>query len=179
MKIVKSEDVLELLRLAIDRVGGQSEWSRRTGIDRAQINRALNERRFPSSLICRALKLERVVVRVTAQRAEKAKSAIISGEDVLLMLNESIEETGGITAWSRQIGINRTYLSLVLNRRRSPGRKILAALNLSEVLIRTRRSHALQIPVPGKPHARFIEHPLRLAKKEPRKGIRRSNRHPA
>jgi hypothetical protein len=41
MKILNIEDVLELLRLDIDRVAGQSEWARQTGVSRIQINRAL------------------------------------------------------------------------------------------------------------------------------------------
>ena len=48
------QDVIELLRAEIDRVGGQSEWARQTGIERSQINRVLNGRRLPPNTLSSA-----------------------------------------------------------------------------------------------------------------------------
>jgi DNA-binding phage protein len=126
------QDVVEMLHREIERVGSQSEWARQYGIDRTQLNRALNGRRLPPSRLCRALGLEWVIVR---HPSGDAHSVIISKRHFLRMLRNEIAKAGGLTAWSRQIGTNRTYLSLVLHERKSPGEKILDALDLSRVLV--------------------------------------------
>jgi len=135
MKIFQGEDVLKLLACEIDRVGGQSEWSRQTGINRGQVNGVLNGRRLPPLPICQALGLVWVIVRQIGPRDDVTESDIISNRAVLLALRKEIEKAGGLATWSGDIGVNRTYLSLVLHRHKSPGKKIIAALNLSEVLV--------------------------------------------
>jgi DNA-binding phage protein len=55
MKPLHVRDVLKLLRLDVDRAGGQSQWSRQTGIGRTYLNRVLNGRKPPGPSICRAL----------------------------------------------------------------------------------------------------------------------------
>jgi DNA-binding transcriptional regulator YdaS (Cro superfamily) len=142
VKILNIEDVLELLRLDIDRVGGQSEWARQTGVSRMQINRALNGRRMPPSHLCQALGLEWFIVRHIAGKDDQPQHVIINDREFLLILKVEIEKAGSITAWCDQIGVNRTYLSQVVNKRRTAGAKILAALNLSEVLVRATKSRA-------------------------------------
>jgi hypothetical protein len=129
------QDVIDLLRAEIDRVGGQSEWARQTGIERALINRVLNGRRLPPSTLCRALRLEWVLVHHAAQCDGETKSAIVSNRDFYRILRKEIRKAGSVIAWCRRVGIDRTYLSNVLHRRKSPSKKILAALNLSEVLV--------------------------------------------
>jgi DNA-binding phage protein len=136
MKPMDVQDVLALLRGEIARAGGQSEWARQTNITTPLINRVLNGRRLPPTQLCRALGLEWVAVRHVTSRDDQTKSVIISKREVLQILREEIERSGGITAWSRQIGVNRTYLSLVVHKRKAPGKTILAALKLSEALVR-------------------------------------------
>jgi hypothetical protein len=162
MKILNIEDVLELLRRDINRVGGQSEWARQTGIERTLISRVLNGRRLPPSQLCRALGLEWVVVRHVAQRDGQTKSVIIGYRDFLRILRKEIKKAGSIIAWSRQIGVDRTYPSSVLHKRKSPGKKILAALSLSEALVCANESEAARnrwrqnrTPGKGQPHARW------------------------
>jgi DNA-binding phage protein len=165
------QEVIELLRAQVNRVGGQSEWARQTGIQRPLISRVLNGRRLPPSHLCRALGLEWVVVRNVAETEDQTKLTFISNREVLLILKKEIKKVGSIIAWSRQMGVERSHLSSVLHKRRSPDKKILAALKLSEVLVCAAKSEATRNRIPSKrqQHARW--------KKEPRIGVRGSNRH--
>ena len=165
------QDVIELIRGEIDRVGGQSEWARQTGIQRPVINRVLNGRRLPPSQLCRILGLEWVIVRNVAETEDETKLTFISSREVLLILKKEIKKVGSIIAWSRQMGVERSHLSSVLHKRRSPDKKILAALKLSEVLVCAAKSEATRDRMPSKRrrHARW--------KKEPRIGVRGSSRH--
>jgi DNA-binding phage protein len=161
MKHFDVEDVIALLRREIDRVGGQSEWARQTGVGRADINRVLNGRRLPATKLCVALGLKWVVERQVSTRGNQLKPVIISNRDVLEILGEVVKNAGGVAAWSRDVGVSRTYLSLVLHGRKPPGRIILAALNLSEILVADRshatrpRRHQNASPSRRLPHARW------------------------
>jgi DNA-binding phage protein len=160
VKILNIEHVLELLRLDIARLGGQSEWARKTGVSRMQINRALNGRRMPPVPLCQALGLEWVIVRHIAGTDDRPQPVTIKDRDFLLILKAEIEKAGSITAWCEQIGVNRTYLSQVVNKRRTAGAKILAALNLSKVLVRalksgSKRGRKNRLSGKRHPHARW------------------------
>lgn len=161
MKHFKAEDVLSLLRHKINRAGGQSEFARQTGLGRVDINRALNSRRLPMTKLCLAIGLEWVVVRQAAGKRSWTRSDILSNREVLEILGEVIEKAGGPTAWSRQTDINRTYLSLVLHGRKNPGKRILAALALTELLVRADDSRSDfrkdTSPKNRLPHARWSE----------------------
>ena len=133
MKPLHVQDLLRLLRHEIDRVGGQSEWARQTGICRTYINKVLNGRKLPGPSICRALGLERAVFCDTPEMTDSTKSVDV--EEVPLILREEIEKAGSISAWCRQVGLDRSHLSQVLHKRRGLGYKILAALKLSNVLL--------------------------------------------
>ena len=161
MQILTVEDVVELLRRDIDRVGSQSEWARQTGIQRPELSRVLNGHRLPSSSICEALKLKRVLVRRVSAGNDPTKPAIISRKDVLLILRERIKKAGSITSWSKLVGVDRSHLSKVLhNVRMSMGPRILAILGLSEVLIRGNESRAAT--------GKRGRHDAELGKKRPR-----------
>jgi DNA-binding phage protein len=56
--LLDENDVLRLLHEVVDRAGGQSAWARRSGIDRAHLNRVLNGKRPLSPRIVKALKLK-------------------------------------------------------------------------------------------------------------------------
>ena len=161
MKILNIEEVLELLRLDIDRVGGQSEWARQTGVSRMQINRAIKGRRMPPSQLCHALGLKWVVVRQIAGENGKPQPVIVEKRDFLSRLKAEIEKAGSIAVWCEQTGFNRTYLSQVLNKRRPASSKLVAALNLAEVLVSATKSAAVKgrrkKRLSGKrhPHARW------------------------
>ncbi len=59
--LLRIEDVIRLLRDEVERAGGQSEWARRTGVDRTSLNAALSGRKGPTKDILKTLKLEKVV----------------------------------------------------------------------------------------------------------------------
>jgi DNA-binding transcriptional regulator YdaS (Cro superfamily) len=135
MKPLHLRDVLVLLRRDVDRAGGQSEWSRQTGISRTYINRVLNGRKPPGPGICRALRLERAVLRDVAKRVDATRLRPVDPKEVPLILQKEIKRAGSISAWCRQVGLDRSNLSQVLHKRRGLGNKILAALRLSNALL--------------------------------------------
>jgi hypothetical protein len=79
------------------------------------------------------LGLKRAVLRDVAEVSDVAK--VVDLKRVSLILREEIEKVGSISAWCRQVGLNRSNLSGVLHKRRGLGNKILAALKLSNVLL--------------------------------------------
>jgi DNA-binding phage protein len=59
--LLRIEDVIRLLRDEVERAGSQSEWARRTGVERTSLSRALSGRTRPTKDILKTLKLEKVV----------------------------------------------------------------------------------------------------------------------
>jgi DNA-binding phage protein len=62
MKMFDLEDVVSLLRVDVRRVGGQAAFAKKTGIPRAEVNRALTGARLPSRSVIDALGLAPVYV---------------------------------------------------------------------------------------------------------------------
>ena len=62
MRFLDLKDVVRLLRSEVERAGGQTAWAKRTGIQRAIINKVLNKLQPPSKPIISALKLRMVFV---------------------------------------------------------------------------------------------------------------------
>lgn len=62
-----------------------------------------------------ALKLKLVLVRRVSAGDDPTKPAIISRQDVPLILRERIKKAGGITSWSKLVGVDRSHLSKVLH----------------------------------------------------------------
>jgi hypothetical protein len=87
----------------------------------------------PGPSICRALGLEKAVLRDVAMRAESARP--IDLDEIRVILPEEIKRAGSVSAWCRQVGLDRSNLSQVLHKRRRLGGKILAALKLSNFLL--------------------------------------------
>jgi DNA-binding phage protein len=65
----EGNDLLRLLRRAVERAGSISAWSRRTGIDRTSISRVIHGKIAPSLQFFRALKLKKITAYV-AQESE-------------------------------------------------------------------------------------------------------------
>lgn len=57
MRILEVEDVLALLRSEVKRAGGQVAWSKKTGVSRIVLNKALTGRRPLTPSIIAALNL--------------------------------------------------------------------------------------------------------------------------
>lgn len=62
MLVLDLEDVILLLRSEVKRGGGQTAWSKKTGIVRTMLSRVLNGHRPLTKAIFRALKLRTVFV---------------------------------------------------------------------------------------------------------------------
>jgi DNA-binding phage protein len=57
VKILETKDILRLLRKDVEQAGSQSAWSRKTGVDRAVLNRVLSARKAVTKSIIHALNL--------------------------------------------------------------------------------------------------------------------------
>ena len=120
--LLNGKDVVRLLRRDVERAGGQSEWARRTGIDRTTLNKVLQGSRPASSQILKALKLKEIVV-----------CGGPDGNNLLSLLRQAVREAGGISAWARKTSIDRTTISLVIHKKRAPNARFFRALNLEKV----------------------------------------------
>jgi DNA-binding transcriptional regulator YdaS (Cro superfamily) len=130
MKTTSVERFLSSLRRDVKRAGGQSEWARQTGVDRSYVSKVLCGRKPPGPSICHALGLEGLIWH---EREDRTKFAIDVREAVLI-LRSQIDAAGSISAWSRRTGIDRSYISQVLNGRKGIGKRIPKALGLSSAL---------------------------------------------
>ena len=177
MQALRVQDVVKLLRDEVERVGSQSEFARQKGVERSLINKVLQGERVPTSRLCWALGLEWVLVSRAAPGGPAAKLNIITPQKFIRMLRVQINRAGGLAAWGRQFGISRSQLSRVLHKTRTPDQRIIAALNLAEVLVdandlRLPRRHRTYFTTSRKqPHARW--------KKKPRISMRGSSAHEA
>jgi DNA-binding phage protein len=73
-------DVLNRLTKEVERAGSQSEWARRTGVDRTYLNKVMSARKNPGPDLIRALKLKQVAA-YAAQGSEQAPAEIIRTVD--------------------------------------------------------------------------------------------------
>jgi DNA-binding phage protein len=110
------EDVLRLLRREIERAGGQSEWSRRTGVNRSSLNQVISGRRDPGPQIATALKLKKVLN--------------LNMADVHHRVQREVQTAGSQSEWARRTGVSRVHLNKVLNGKKTMGPRIIEALNL-------------------------------------------------
>src|SRR5262249_12006629 len=135
MQALYVQDVVKLLRDKVEHAGSQSEFARQNGVAPSLINRVLKGERLPPSRLCRALGLEWVLVSRAGPNDSLADLDIITFQELIRMLRAQINQAGGVAAWGRQFGIDRSHLSSVLHKRRPPDQRIIAALNLAEVLV--------------------------------------------
>src|SRR5215472_14710217 len=165
MQALRVQDVVELLRDKVQRTGSQSQFARQNGVAPSLINRVLKGERLPPSRLCRALGLEWVLVSRAGPCDSVAEVDIVTFQEFIRTLRMQINKAGGIAAWGRQFGIDRSHLSSVLHKRRPPDQRIIAALNLAEVLVdandpRLPRSHRTYFTTNRKqPNARWKKKP--------------------
>ena len=60
--VLNDDDVVELLKAAVEREGGQSAFAKRYDVNRTELNSILNGRRRISASVAKALGLRRVYV---------------------------------------------------------------------------------------------------------------------
>ena len=175
MQALRIQDVVKLLRDEVERVGSQSEFARQKGVERSLINKVLQGERVPTSRLCWALGLEWVLVSRAAPGGPAAKLNIITSQKFIRMLRVQINRAGGLAAWGRQFGISRSQLSRVLHKTRTPDQRIIAALNLAEVLVDANDS---RFPRSRRPYITARREHARW-KKKPRISMRGSTAHEA
>ena len=117
--LLDDEAVLCLLEGEVKGAGGQTEWARQTGVDRSTLNQILRRRRCLTKQIIDALELRRVM--------------LPSKNDLVKRLSEEVARAGSHTEYARRTGLDRTYLTHVLNGR-NPGAEIFKALEVTRVV---------------------------------------------
>jgi DNA-binding phage protein len=60
---------------------------------------------------------------------------VFDDNDIVQLLRAAIEREGNQVAFAKRHGINRSYLNMVLNGRRSPGSSVAKALGLRVVFV--------------------------------------------
>jgi DNA-binding transcriptional regulator YdaS (Cro superfamily) len=92
-------------------------WERRTGVNRSNLNQAINGRRDPGPQIAAALQLKKVLTPNIA--------------DVRQRLQREVQKTGSQSQWARRTGVSRVHLNKVLNGKKTMGPRIIEALKLN------------------------------------------------
>jgi DNA-binding transcriptional regulator YdaS (Cro superfamily) len=113
--------VRQLLCRDIELAGGQSEWSRRTGVHRGQINKMLRGHRPIGRRIIQLLGLKKVKLPIE--------------RELLELLSRQVEKAGTQAEWARRNAANRTTLNQVMSGRKSVGPVILRALKIQQVVV--------------------------------------------
>ena len=121
--VFDDNDVVDLLRIAIEREGGQAAFAGHHRINRSHLNTILTGRRVVGAAIAELVGLR------------KAYVGVFDDNDVVDLLRIAVEREGGQGAFSRHSGVQRAYLSRVLNGKEPPGRSIAKSLRLRKVYI--------------------------------------------
>ena len=128
---LNDDDVRELLRSDVDRVGSQLAWARAHDFDRTVLNLTLSGRREITPAIIDLLKLE---VAYTHQTQAIGRS-VLTVEDVLKLLREDVEKAGGQSEWSRRHKHGRTHVNRVLSKIKPMTPGIVKKLGLRPVYV--------------------------------------------
>ena len=121
--VFDDNDVVDLLRIAVEREGGQAAFAGHHRINRSHLNTILTGRRVVGAAIAELVGLR------------KAYVGVFDDNDVVDLLRIAVEREGGQGAFSRHSGVQRAYLSRVLNGKEPPGRSIAKSLRLRKVYI--------------------------------------------
>ncbi len=60
---------------------------------------------------------------------------VLDDHDVMRLLRSAVEQAGGQTSFARNADVNRTELNKVLKGKRTPNKKMIAALKLRKVYV--------------------------------------------
>ena len=121
--VFDDNDVVDLLRIAIEREGGQAAFAGHHRINRSHLNTILTGRRVVGAAIAELVGLR------------KAYVGVFDDNDVVDLLRIAVKREGGQGAFSSHSGVQRAYLSRVLNGKEPPGRSIAKSLRLRKVYI--------------------------------------------
>ena len=129
-------DVVDLLRIAVEREGGQGAFARHHGINRSQLNTILTGRRAVGAAIAELVGLRKAYIVNDKRRAlalssgPGRKALVFDDNDVVDLLRIAVEREGGQRAFARHHGINRSHLNI--DRQESCGRRDCGACRASQ-----------------------------------------------
>jgi hypothetical protein len=81
MRVLDFKDIVPLLRAEVQRAGGVSAWSRKTGVHRTIVSKVLNNLKPPTKSIIKALKLRAafIVSKDWPKRPRRSRQRRFSG----------------------------------------------------------------------------------------------------
>ncbi len=86
-------------------------------------------------------------------------------DQVLKLLAHACERAGSQTAWAKEAGMSAAYVCDVLQERRAPGDKVLAALGIERVTVYRRKRTGRPMPklrISGLTRNPIVKHAARL-----------------
>ena len=125
--LLDEEMVRGQLAETVANAGGQSEWARQTGVNRSTLNQVMHGRRPITKQIINALGLRKVT--------------LPSKKELVKRLRQEVARAGTHAEYAHRVGLDRTYLTHVLNGR-NPGAEISKALNIATVVRYVRKTSA-------------------------------------
>ncbi len=117
--LLDDEAVLRLLEEEVKSAGGQMQWARPNRCPSVHNQSDSTRRQRLTQQIISALGLRRVL--------------LPSKNDLVKRLREEVAKAGSQSEFARRTGLDRTYLTHVLNGR-NPGNEIAKALNVTRVV---------------------------------------------
>jgi DNA-binding transcriptional regulator YdaS (Cro superfamily) len=115
--VLTEQDVRRRLERAIRKIGNQSKFARHYGVDRPYLNNFLHGNKPPPIAAIQALKLKPIV-------------AGVSRLELLRLLKQAIARAGSISEFSRRTGLDRSFVSLVVNGKRPASAAVFRALDI-------------------------------------------------
>jgi DNA-binding transcriptional regulator YdaS (Cro superfamily) len=115
------DEVLRMLRAAIERAGGQRAFAKRHGLDRSNLNLVLSGKRPVTDSIAKPLGLRRLYV--------------AAKDETLRTLRAATEREGGQSAFARRHGLSRSHLNRVLSGKRPVADAVARPLGLRGLYI--------------------------------------------
>ena len=158
--VLNDDNVVDLLKAAVEREGSQTAFAKRYDVNRSELNSVLNGRRHINASLAKALGLRRVYVvgfkpgssadvlsrymtryvrsldYVGLKPTCKAGDLLVlNDDDVVDLLKAAVKREGGQIAFAKRYRVDRTNLSAFLNGRRRVRASLAKALGLRRVYV--------------------------------------------
>jgi transcriptional regulator with XRE-family HTH domain len=125
------DDIVRILQVEVRKVGSQSDFARKRGINASSLSHIFLGRRGPTKDILRALSLQKVFAYATSKK--ERNSSIIRLQKVVLIIRREVEKVGGQAEFAKATGISRSNLNPAFLGRRPPTNDLLKVLKLRKV----------------------------------------------
>jgi ribosomal protein L30/L7E/ribosomal protein S21 len=128
--VLRLDDVVRILRKAVEKAGSQAEFARQESIRPSNLNSTITARRPPTKDVLRAMNLRKAFACESLTKGRYAR--ILELDRVIRILRKEVEKAGGQTGFARKNGVNRPNLNSALLRKRPPTSDVLKALRLKK-----------------------------------------------